>query len=77
MARGIEAGFRGFLVYEEGILGLFSKMRAQGLIPWNTIFKFSVFGGCSNAAGAKLVESIGADSLNPLLDTSLPIIAGI
>jgi len=77
MLRSIEAGFRGFLVYDEGILELVSRMREQGLIPQNTVFKFSVFGGCCNAAGAKLVESIGADSLNPLSDTSLPIMAGI
>jgi len=77
MLRSIEAGFRGFLVYDEGILELVSTMREQGLIPQNTVFKFSVFGGCCNAAGAKLVESIGADSLNPLSDTSLPIMAGI
>jgi hypothetical protein len=77
MLRSIEAGFRGFLVYDEGILELAGRMRAQGLIPANTVFKFSVFGGCCNAAGARLVESLGADSLNPLSDVSLPIVAGI
>jgi hypothetical protein len=77
MLRNIEAGFRGFLLYDEGALQLASRMREQGLIPQNTVFKFSVFGGCCNAAGAKLIESLGADSLNPLSDISLPIIAGI
>jgi hypothetical protein len=77
MLRGIEAGFRGFLVYDEGVLDLVSKMRADGLLPQNTVFKFSVFGGCCNAAGARLIESLGADSLNPLSDISLPMIAGI
>jgi len=43
--RNIEAGFRGFLVYDEGVLFLLNKMREQGLIPEETIFKFSVFGG--------------------------------
>jgi hypothetical protein len=77
MLRGIEAGFRGFLVYDEGILELAGKMRSEALIPRNTLFKYSVFGGCCNAAGARLVEALGADSLNPLSDVSLPIIAGI
>ena len=77
MMRNIEAGIRGFLVYDEGVLGLVSKMRQEGLIPKETIFKFSVFGGCCSAAGAKLVESLGADSLNPASDVSLPILAGI
>jgi hypothetical protein len=77
MLRSVEAGFRGFLVYDEGVLDLASRMRAEGLVPPNTVFKFSVFGGCCNAAGARLIESLGADSLNPLSDISLPMIAGI
>jgi hypothetical protein len=77
MMRNIEAGFRGFLVYDEGLLTLLQTMRAQGLIPGNTIFKFSVFAGYANAAGARLAESLGANSLNPVSDVSLPILAGI
>lgn len=77
MLRDIEAGFRGFLVYDEGILDLVSRMRSGRLIPQNTVFKFSVFGGCCNAAGARVIESLGADSLNPLSDISLAMIAGM
>jgi hypothetical protein len=75
--RNIEAGFRGFLVYDEGVLFLLNKMREQGLIPKETIFKFSVFGGYCSAAGAKVVESMGANSLNPISDVSLPILSSI
>lgn len=75
--RSIEAGFRGFLVYDEGVLFLLNKMRAEGLLPKETIFKFSVFGGHCSAAGAKLVESMGANSMNPASDVSLPILGGI
>jgi len=75
--RCIEAGHRGFLVYDEGVLLLVNKMRAEGLIPKETIFKFSVFGGYCSAAGAKVVESMGVNSLNPSSDVSLPILAGI
>jgi hypothetical protein len=75
--RSIEAGHRGFLVYDEGILYVLNKMRAEGLIPPETIFKFSVFGGYCSAAGARLVESMGANSLNPSSDVSLPILGGI
>ena len=52
--RSIEAGHRGFLVYDEGVLFILNKMRAEGLIPAETIFKFSVFGGYCSAAGAKV-----------------------
>jgi hypothetical protein len=77
MMRNIEAGFRAFLVYDEGVLFLVDKMRKQGLIPKETIFKFSVFGGYCSAAGAKIVESLGANSMNPSSDVSLPILASI
>ncbi|MEW5721744.1 MAG: hypothetical protein AB1896_01465 [Thermodesulfobacteriota bacterium] len=77
MMRNIEAGVRGFLVFDEGVLYLVNKMRAEGLIPAETIFKFSVFGGYCSAAGAKILESLGANSMNPLSDVSLPILAGI
>lgn len=77
MMRNIEAGFRGFLVYDEGILFIVNKMRMEGLIPQETIFKFSVFGGYCSAAGAKVIESMGANTMNPSSDVSLPILASI
>lgn len=77
MMRNIEAGIRGFLVYDEGVLFLVNKMRQEGLIPEETIFKFSVFGGYCSAAGAKVIESMGVNSMNPLSDVSLPILASI
>ena len=77
MMRNIEAGFRGFLVYDEGVLYLLNKMREEGFIPKETIFKFSVFGGYCSAAGAKVLESLGANTMNPISDVSLPILAGI
>jgi len=75
--RSIEAGFRGFLVYDEGVLFLLSRMRAQGVIPPETFFKFSVFGGYCSPAGAKVVADMGANSLNPSSDVSLPILASM
>jgi hypothetical protein len=75
--RSIEAGHRGFLVYDEGVLFILSKMRAEGFIPADTIFKFSVFGGYCSAAGARVIESMGVNSMNPISDVSLPILGGI
>ena len=77
LMRNLEAGFRGFLVYDEGLLSILNRMRQEGFIPPETIFKFSVFGGYASAAGAKVVESLGASTLNPISDVSLPILAGI
>lgn len=75
--RNIEAGHRGFLVYDEGVLLILNKMRSEGLIPAETIFKFSVFGGYCSAAGAKVITSMGANSMNPISDVSLPILGSI
>ena len=77
MDRCLEAGMRGFLVYDEGILSIVVRMRERGLIPPNTVFKFSVFGGYAGAAGALLLEKMGVNSMNPVSDVSLPILAGI
>lgn len=75
--RNVEAGHRGFLVYDEGVLYLLNKMRSDGLIPPETILKFSVFGGYCSAAGAKVIESMGVNSMNPLSDVSLPVLGSI
>lgn len=77
MMRNIEAGFRGFLVLDEGILSIVSHMRREGFIPKNTVFKWSAFGGYCSAAGARVIEQMGANSINPTSDVSLPILAGI
>lgn len=77
MMRNLEAGIRGFLVYDEGALKLVSKMREEGFIPKETIFKWSVFGGYCSPAGAKLLEELGADTMNPISDISLPILSSI
>lgn len=75
--RSVEAGFRGFLVYDEGVLYILNKMRAEGILPEDTFFKFSVFGGYCSAAGAKVIETMGANSMNPSSDVSLAILGGI
>jgi hypothetical protein len=75
--RCVEAGHRGFLVYDEGVLFLLDKMRKEGLLPKETFFKFSVFGGYCSAAGARVIESMGVNSMNPISDVSLPILGSI
>ena len=62
--RCLNAGIRGFLIVDEGLLEVVSKMREDGVIPKDTIFKVSVFAGHGNALGAKLLERLGANSFN-------------
>jgi len=73
----IEIGFRGFLVIDEGLLWLLSRMKESGDIPSDVIFKVSVYAGHASAAGGRLLEELGAGSFNPLADLTLPQLATI
>jgi hypothetical protein len=75
--RCIDAGLRGFLVWDEGVLSLLTTMKQNGDLPQDTVFKVSIFAGHANPAGFKLVESLGAGSCNPVADLSLPMLAAI
>ena len=75
--RCLEAGFRGFLVPDEGLLWLANQLREKSVLPRETIFKLSVFAGHANPAGAKLAQQLGADSFNPLADLTLPMLSSI
>lgn len=76
IVRAVEVGFRGFLVLDEGLLWLLAQMRATGTSP-DVVFKVSVFAGHGNAAGAKVLESLGANTFNPVGDLDLPELAAI
>lgn len=75
--RCLDAGLRGFLITDESLLYLVTKLRADGVIPAETKFKVSVFAGHANAIGGKMLEEMGADSFNPLADLTLPMLASI
>jgi len=75
--RCMEAGFRGFLVADEGVLWLASQLRQKGVLPADVIFKLSVFAGQANPAGARVAEQLGANTFNPLADLSLPMLSAI
>lgn len=75
--RGIELGARGFLVYDEGNLWVLAKMRAMGEIPKDCHFKFSANSGYGNPCSIKLIEELGADSINPVWDLELAMLAAI
>ncbi|HEY9593084.1 MAG TPA: hypothetical protein VHE79_01310 [Spirochaetia bacterium] len=75
--RSVEAGHRGFLFYGEEAMQLFHQMRLQGDLPRETVFKLSYTAGVANPAGAKLAESVGSDSINPISDLTLSMLAAI
>jgi hypothetical protein len=75
--RAVDRGVRGFLVYDEGLLLLLQKLRTAGELPASTIFKVSVHMGCANPLSAKVYESLGADSINPVPDLDLGMLASM
>jgi hypothetical protein len=75
--RSMEAGFRGFLVADEGVLWLVNQLRQKGVIPKDVIFKLSVFAGQANPAGARVAQSLGANTFNPLADLSPAMLSAI
>ncbi|MBO6104509.1 MAG: peptidase, partial [Methanobrevibacter sp.] len=75
--RAVELGVRGILLYDEGLLYALAKMRDAGELPKDLKFKLSAHAGCSNPASAKLFESIGLNSLNPVRDLQIPMLASL
>lgn len=75
--RACRLGVRGILLYDEGLLWVLNKMREEGEIPQNTHFKLSAHAGHSNPASAKLLEAQGLNSLNPVRDLQIPMVAAI
>jgi hypothetical protein len=75
--RMFACGLRGALVWDEGVLDILAKARIAGDIPPETTFKVSVYAGHANPASIRLLEALGADSLNPVGDLSRPMLAAI
>ncbi|KPL19965.1 MAG: hypothetical protein AMJ92_00440 [candidate division Zixibacteria bacterium SM23_81] len=75
--RCVDLGFRGFLVSDEGLLWLLNEMKKGGDLPEGVTFKVSIYAGHANAAGGKLLQSLGAGSFNPVADLSLAQFASI
>ena len=75
--RAAGMGCRSFLLYDEGLLWVLNEMRKAGEIQEDCKFKVSAHAGHGNPASAKLLESIGADSINPVRDLQLPMLSSI
>jgi hypothetical protein len=75
--RGYDLGVRGFLIYDEGMLWLVGQMRKDGALPKEVVFKTSAHLGQCNPCSFKLLESLGADSINPVRDLQIPMIAAL
>lgn len=75
--RAARLGCRSFLVYDEGCLWALNEFRKAGEIPADCRFKVSAHAGHGNPCSARLLESIGANSVNPVRDIQLQMLAAM
>ena len=70
-------GLRSILVGDVGHLMVLGKMRAKGDLPEDLVLKTSVTVPAANPAAARVLEDLGADSINLPVDLSLAQIAAV
>ncbi len=75
--RAVAFGCRSFLIYDEGCLWVLNEARKHGEIPEDCKFKISAHCGHGNPCSAKLLEDIGANSVNPIRDIQLQMLAAL
>lgn len=75
--RAARLGCRGFLVYDEGCLWALNEMKKVGEIPTDCHFKVSAHAGHGNPCSAKVLEMLGANSINPVRDIQLQMLAAM
>lgn len=75
--RAAALGLRSVLVSDLGVLQLVAGMRAAGELPANLVIKTSVMMAPANPASARVLESLGADTINIPSDLTIPQIAAI
>jgi hypothetical protein len=70
-------GLRSVLVSDLGILQVVAQMRSAGELPENLVIKTSVMMAPSNPASARILEILGANTINIPSDLSMAQIASI
>ncbi len=75
--RACDAGIRGILVADEGLLWLVNEFKKKGELPEDLVVKISVQMAQANPVSIKLIESIGADTYNVPTDLTLARLAAI
>ena len=76
-ARAAAHGFRSVLIADLGVLSLFGEARSAGLLPAEMQAKVSVMLPAANPAAARVLETLGASTINLPTDLTLPQIAAI
>ncbi len=75
--RGCDLGLRSVLVADLGQLWVLARMRADGQLPAELVLKTSVSLPAANPATARVLEDLGATTINLPVDLTLEQIASI
>lgn len=75
--RAVTLGVRSILVSDIGLLKVMGEMRRRGELPGDLIIKTSVMMAPCNPSSAKLLEDLGADTINIPSDLTIEQIAEI
>jgi len=75
--RAAEHGFRSVLIADLGVLSAFDGLRRAGVLPPDMQAKVSVMLPAANPASARVLEGLGANTLNLPTDLTLAQIAAI
>jgi hypothetical protein len=77
LERGVELGLRSVLVSDLGVLQVIGKMKISGDLPSDLIIKTSVMMAPANPVSARILEDLGATTINVPSDLTIPQIAAI
>lgn len=71
IARACEAGIRSFLIADAGLLDVLRDMQRADELPRDCVWKISVMMAPSNPAGLRVLERLGASTVNIASDTTV------
>lgn len=75
--RAVRLGITSVLVSDIGLLGVLGRLKATGDLPPELILKTSVMMAPANPAAARVLEDLGATTINVPSDLTLPQLAAI
>jgi hypothetical protein len=73
--RAVEGGVRSFLVGDIGLLSVLTDLRTQGRLPADCVWKVSAYTAPCNPATLRVLENLGAGTVNVVSDLTLTELA--
>lgn len=75
VVRAVECGIRSFLIADHGLLAVVAELQRGGELPADVVWKVSVMTAPSNAASLRVLEQLGATTVNIASDVTLEQLA--